>query len=212
MTKTTSNAGPRAPAAAPQRAPVQAAPAPRRGKPLPEAQAGSDQVGEHAGELDAETGGGAAQGAWIAIGELAHRSGVPASALRFYEERGLISGGRSASGRRQYPRHVLRRVSFIRAAQNVGLTLEEIGAALAALPEGRTPTKADWQRLSAGWTALLDARIAALTRLRDQLGACIGCGCLSLKACKLYNPQDRAAGRGSGARYLLGDRPTAGER
>lgn len=155
-------------------------------------------------------GGGAGASSWIAIGELARRSGVPASALRFYEERGLIAGGRSASGRRQYPRHVLRRVGFIRAAQAVGLALDEIAAALASLPEGRTPTKADWQRLSAGWTPLLDARIAALTRLRDQLGACIGCGCLSLKACKLYNAQDSAAARGSGARYLMGDRPPPG--
>lgn len=149
---------------------------------------------------------------WIAIGELARRSGVPASALRFYEERGLIAGGRSASGRRQYPRHVLRRVGFIRAAQAVGLALDEIAAALASLPEGRTPTKADWQRLSTGWAPLLDERIAALMRLRDQLGACIGCGCLSLKACKLYNPKDRAAVQGSGARYLIGDKPGARER
>lgn len=146
-------------------------------------------------------------GTWIAIGELARRSGVPASALRFYEERGLIAGGRNAAGRRQYPRDVLRRVGFIRAAQAVGLTLEDIAAALAALPEGRTPTRADWQRVSAGWAPLLDARIAALQRLRDQLGACIGCGCLSLKACRLYNPQDRAARRGSGARYLLEEAP-----
>lgn len=169
-------------------------------KTLPRLGAGARSA-DYADLSDGSTAG------WIAIGELARRSGVPASALRFYEERGLIAGGRSASGRRQYPRHVLRRVGFIRAAQNVGLALDEIAAALASLPEGRTPTKADWQRLSAGWTPLLDARIAALTRLRDQLGACIGCGCLSLKACKLYNPQDRAAGKGSGARYLVGDEP-----
>lgn len=160
-----------------------------------------------ADEVGAKDGG---SDAWIAIGELARRSGVPASALRFYEERGLIAGGRSAAGRRQYPRHVLRRVGFIRAAQAVGLALDEIAAALASLPEGRTPTKADWQRLSAGWAPLLDARIAALTRLRDQLGACIGCGCLSLKSCRLYNPLDRASLRGSGARYLLGDAPVSG--
>ncbi|MDN3545044.1 redox-sensitive transcriptional activator SoxR [Kinneretia asaccharophila] len=158
-------------------------------------------------EVGAKDGG---SDAWIAIGELARRSGVPASALRFYEERGLIAGGRSAAGRRQYPRHVLRRVGFIRAAQAVGLALDEIAAALASLPEGRTPTKADWQRLSAGWAPLLDARIAALTRLRDQLGACIGCGCLSLKSCRLYNPLDRASLRGSGPRYLLGDKPVSG--
>ena len=144
---------------------------------------------------------------WIGIGELAQRAGVAASALRFYEAQGLISGGRSAAGRRQYPRHVLRRVAFIRAAQTVGLGLAEIHAALAGLPEGRTPTKADWQRLGAAWQPLLDARIAALTRLRDQLASCIGCGCLSLKVCALYNPQDQAARRGNGARYLAGDAP-----
>lgn len=144
---------------------------------------------------------------WLPIGQLARRSGVAASALRFYEEQGLISGARSAGGRRQYPRHVLRRIGFIRAAQSLGLGLAEIRAALAGLPDGRTPTKADWQRLSRGWRPLIDARIAALQRLRDQLDACIGCGCLSLKACALYNPDDGAARRGSGPRYLLGDRP-----
>lgn len=143
---------------------------------------------------------------WISIGELARRAGVAASALRFYEGQGLIAGTRSAGGHRQYPRHVLRRVGFIRAAQTVGLGLDEIRAALAGLPEGRTPTKADWQRLARGWAPLIDARIAALQRLRGQLDACIGCGCLSLKACALYNPADGAALRGPGARYLLGDR------
>ncbi|MDT7837748.1 redox-sensitive transcriptional activator SoxR [Aquabacterium sp. OR-4] len=143
---------------------------------------------------------------WISIGELARRAGVAASALRFYESQGLLSGTRSAGGHRQYPRHVLRRVGFIRAAQTVGLGLDEIRAALAGLPEGRTPTKADWQRLARGWAPLIDARIAALQRLRGQLDACIGCGCLSLKACALYNPADGAAVRGPGARYLLGDR------
>ena len=142
----------------------------------------------------------------IAIGELARRSGVAASALRFYEEQGLIASQRSASGRRHYARADLRRVAFIGAAQNVGLSLSEIQAALASLPEGRTPTVADWARLSRSWRPLLDARIAALTRLRDQLDACIGCGCLSLKTCALYNPEDAAAALGSGPRYLLGDR------
>ena len=146
---------------------------------------------------------------WLGIGDLARRAGVAASALRFYEAEGLISGGRSAAGRRQYPRHVLRRVAFIRAAQAVGLGLAEIHAALAGLPEGRTPTKADWQRLGRAWQPLLQARIDALTRLRDQLASCIGCGCLSLKACALYNPQDQAARRGNGARYLAGDVPVA---
>jgi len=138
----------------------------------------------------------------LSIGQLAKRAGVAASALRFYEAEGLIAGGRSAGGHRQYPRHVLRRVAFIRAAQVVGLTLPQIKAALATLPEGRTPTKADWTRLSAGWAPLLDARIAALQQLRERLTGCIGCGCLSLKACALYNPQDKVAGEGAGARLL----------
>ncbi len=144
---------------------------------------------------------------WLPIGELARRAGIAASALRFYEAQGLIAGGRSAGGHRQYPRHVLRRVAFIRAAQAVGLELTQIRKALAGLPEGRTPTKADWQRLASAWQPLLDERIAALQRLRNQLAGCIGCGCLSLKACALYNPQDTAAARGPGARYLAGDRP-----
>lgn len=146
---------------------------------------------------------------WLAIGELARRAGVAASALRFYESEGLIAGARSAGGRRCYPRHVLRRVAFIRAAQAVGLGLAEIRAALASLPEGRTPTKADWQRLAGAWQPLLDERIAALQRLRDRLAGCIGCGCLSLKTCALYNTQDAVAVRGPGARYLLGDEPPA---
>ena len=145
--------------------------------------------------------------ALIAIGDLAARAGVAASALRFYEQSGLLPSSRSPGGRRMYPREALRRVAFIRAAQAIGLSLDEIRAALATLPDGRTPTKADWERLSRGWQALLDQRIAALTRLRDALCGCIGCGCLSLKACALYNPGDAAAARGSGARYLLGDRP-----
>ena len=144
---------------------------------------------------------------WLSIGDLARRSGVAASALRFYEAEGLISGGRSGAGRRQYPRHVMRRVAFIRAAQAVGLGLADIRAALQGLPDARTPNQADWRRLSSTWQPLLDARIQALTRLRDQLSSCIGCGCLSLKACALYNPQDQAAGRGPGARYLAGDAP-----
>jgi len=138
----------------------------------------------------------------MTIGQLAQRSGVAASALRFYEAEGLIHGGRSGGGHRQYPRHVLRRVAFIRAAQVVGLTLPQIKAALATLPEGRTPTKADWARLSAGWAPLLDARIAALQELRVKLTGCIGCGCLSLKACALYNPGDEAGREGAGARLL----------
>lgn len=136
------------------------------------------------------------------IGQLAKRSGVAASALRFYEAEGLIAGSRSPGGHRQYPRHVLRRVAFIRAAQVVGLSLPQIKAALATLPQGRTPTKADWARLSAHWAPLLDARIAALQQLRERLTGCIGCGCLSLKSCALYNPQDQVAAEGAGARLL----------
>jgi MerR family redox-sensitive transcriptional activator SoxR len=142
----------------------------------------------------------------LPIGELARRSGVAASALRFYEQQGLMSSRRSAGGRREYTRADLRRVAFIRAAQAVGLSLDEIRAALATLPDGRTLTQVDWQRLSRSWQPVLDHRIAALTRLRDQLASCIGCGCLSLKACALYNPQDAAAVRGSGPRYLMGDK------
>ena len=143
---------------------------------------------------------------WITIGELARRSGAAASALRFYEDQGLMTSARTAGGQRQFPKDVLRRVAFIRAAQTVGLTLEQIKAALAALPDQRTPNKADWERLSQSWRPLLDGRIAALVALRDRLSACIGCGCLSLRSCALYNPDDAAKRRGSGARYLLGDR------
>lgn len=151
-----------------------------------------------------------ASGSWMAIGELARRSGVAASALRFYEAQGLIHGGRSPAGRRQYPRHVLRRVAFIRAGQRVGLTLEELRTALAALPEGRTPTKSDWERLARGWQALLDERLALLSRLREQLNNCIGCGCLSMKSCRLHNPEDQVAARGAGARKLMLGEPLAG--
>ena len=138
----------------------------------------------------------------LTIGQLAQRAGVATSALRFYEAEGLLTGTRSSGGHRQYPRHALRRVAFIRAAQTVGLTLPQIKAALATLPDGRTPTKADWARLSASWAPMLDARIAALQQLRERLTGCIGCGCLSLKACALYNPEDKAGGQGVGARLL----------
>ena len=143
----------------------------------------------------------------IPIGELARRSGLAASALRFYEEQGLLKSQRSDSGRRQFVRGDLRRVAFIRAAQAVGLTLDQIRNALASLPDGRTPTQKDWVRLSSAWRPLLDQRIHQLTRLRDQLSSCIGCGCLSLTHCALYNPGDIASRRGAGARYLLGDVP-----
>jgi MerR family transcriptional regulator, redox-sensitive transcriptional activator SoxR len=142
---------------------------------------------------------------WLSISAFAQRCGVAASALRFYEQQGLIAGSRSAGGHRQYKRSELRRVAFVRAAQAMGLSLEQIRAALATLPERRTPTRADWERLARSWQPLLDERIAALTRLRDQLTTCIGCGCLSLTHCALYNPSDALAARGPGARYLLGD-------
>lgn len=142
---------------------------------------------------------------WIPIGELARRAGVAASALRFYESQGLITSRRSGGGRRHFTRGDLRRVAFVRAAQAVGLSLDQVAAALRSLPDGRTPTQADWTRLSRGWRPLLDARIAELTRLRDRLDTCIGCGCLSLKRCALYNPADGAAALGPGPRYLMGD-------
>ena len=141
----------------------------------------------------------------ISIGELAERAGVSHSALRFYEEQGLLKSVRTAGGQRRYARDMLRRVAFIRAAQNVGLRLDDIARALAQLPESRTPTRADWTRLSKRWRSVLDERIHALEALRDQLDQCIGCGCLSLTACRLYNPADAAGVRGSGPRYLLGD-------
>jgi MerR family redox-sensitive transcriptional activator SoxR len=141
----------------------------------------------------------------ISIGDLAKRAGIAASALRFYEAEGLLSSARSAGGRRYYPRSEMRRVSFIRAGQAVGLSLDDIRAALSTLPDKRTPTKADWERLSRSWRPLLDEKIAAMTRLRDTLSNCIGCGCLSLKACALYNPGDAAKAKGAGARYLMGD-------
>ncbi|MBN1205940.1 MAG: redox-sensitive transcriptional activator SoxR [Myxococcaceae bacterium] len=143
----------------------------------------------------------------ITIGELSARSGMATSALRYYEREGLIRAERTGGNQRRFPRSELRRVAFIRAAQNVGLTLEEIREALATLPDGRTPTRADWERLSRVWRHRLEERIAELERLRDKLTSCIGCGCLSLQRCKLYNPGDRAARAGAGARYLLGDTP-----
>ncbi len=146
----------------------------------------------------------------LSIGEMAERTGVATSALRFYESEGLLSSTRTDGGQRRYPRSALRRVAFVRVAQRVGLTLDEIRDALAALPESRTPTKADWARLSASWRPRLDEQIAVLERLRDELASCIGCGCLSLRACSLYNPSDRAAAAGPGPRYLLADeRPEA---
>jgi len=145
----------------------------------------------------------------LTIGETARRSGVAASALRFYEERGLIASERAGSGHRRYPRPVLRRVAFIVFAQRVGLSLEEIGEELAKLPPHQAPTRRDWSRLSATWTSRIDGRIAELERLKAGLTECIGCGCLSLDRCKLANPGDRAARLGAGPRYWIGDRPPA---
>jgi MerR family redox-sensitive transcriptional activator SoxR len=143
----------------------------------------------------------------LTIGALAARSGVAPSALRFYESIGLIGSERSPGGHRLFPRSMLRRVAFVRIAQRLGLSLEEIGDALAMLPSNRTPTRAQWARLSRTWRRRLDARIAALESLRDDLAGCIGCGCLSLRRCRLYNPDDGAAALGAGPRYLLGDDP-----
>jgi MerR family transcriptional regulator, redox-sensitive transcriptional activator SoxR len=140
--------------------------------------------------------------AWLSVGALARRSGVAVSALHYYEAQGLLSSQRSAGNQRRYPRSALRRVAFIRSAQQLGLSLGEIAAALATLPAQRTPTRADWTRLSRQWRARLDARIAALIALRDRLDGCIGCGCLSLRSCRLYNPDDRLGDQGSGARRL----------
>ncbi|MGE5828298.1 MAG: redox-sensitive transcriptional activator SoxR [Micromonosporaceae bacterium] len=139
----------------------------------------------------------------LTIGELAARSGVPASALRYYERLGLIRARRTVGNQRRYARSELRRVAFIRIAQRVGVSLEEIREALAGLPDHRTPTKADWARLSARWRARLDERIGLLERLRDRLTGCIGCGCLSLKRCTLSNPDDELAGQGPGPAHLL---------
>ena len=145
----------------------------------------------------------------LTIGQAAKRSGVAASALRFYEERGLITSERAGSGHRRYPRPVLRRIAFIVFAQKIGLSLDEIGEELAKLPPDRAPTRRDWSRLSSGWTGRIDERIAELERLKVGLTECIGCGCLSLDRCKLANPDDRAARFGPGPRYWVGDRPVA---
>lgn len=143
----------------------------------------------------------------LTIGQVAQRSGVRASALRFYESRGLIASERASSGHRRYRRSTLRRVAFIVFAQRIGFTLEEITVQLAALPPGHLPTGRDWRALSTPWRRRLDARIAELERLRDSLDQCIGCGCLSLKTCRLNNPGDAAGIKGPGARRWLGDPP-----
>ena len=140
----------------------------------------------------------------LTIGELSERSGIATSAIRYYEDRGLIRSRRTPGNQRRYERPMLRRLAFIRTAQRVGLSLEEIEEALATLPSNRTPTKADWTRLSRSWRSRLDARIAQLQRLRDTLDSCIGCGCLSLQRCNLSNPGDVVAPRGPGPVFLEG--------
>ena len=138
----------------------------------------------------------------LTVGDVALRSGFAASALRFYEREGLITATRTAGGQRRYQRSVLRRLAFVRAARNIGLSLDEVREALDTLPGSRTPTKADWARLSKAWSARLDEQIRALRALREGLDSCIGCGCLSLKRCAISNPSDVAATRGVGAVYL----------
>ena len=145
----------------------------------------------------------------LSIGDVARRTGLTTSALRFYEEKALIDSARTPGNQRCYTRDVIRRVSFVRAAQRVGLSLEEIRAVLDDLPAGRAPTREDWHELARRWTPWLDERIAALERLRDKLSSCIGCGCLSLDTCALYNPDDAAGRLGPGPRYLLEDAPRA---
>jgi MerR family transcriptional regulator, redox-sensitive transcriptional activator SoxR len=141
----------------------------------------------------------------LTIGEMSERTGVAPSALRFYEAEGLIHATRSDGGQRRYAREMIRRVSFIRVAKQVGLSLEEIGTAMASLPDSRTPTRRDWERLSSEWRPRIEHQIGVLERLRDRLTGCIGCGCLSMQACKLLNPGDEAAVRGPGPRYVLDD-------
>lgn len=143
----------------------------------------------------------------LTIGALAMRTGLAVSAIRYYEAQGLISPWRNGGGQRRFARADLRRLSFVMIAQQFGFTLPQIRAQLDQLPDGRTPTKADWTTISAGFRDSLDARIETLTQLRDNLDGCIGCGCLSLEACALYNPKDTANTLGKGPRYLMGDAP-----
>jgi MerR family transcriptional regulator, redox-sensitive transcriptional activator SoxR len=147
----------------------------------------------------------AAQPAVLTISELSARSGAAPSALRFYEGLGLITASRTAGNQRRYPRHMLRRVAFIRAGRQLGMELREIQASLDLLPTDRAPNKAEWGRAARCWQARIDAQVEELQRMSQTLGSCIGCGCLSLRKCALYNPQDAAAQLGRGARWLLGD-------
>ena len=143
----------------------------------------------------------------LAIGAVANRTGVAVSAIRFYEEQGLIEATRESSGHRRFERSTIRRISFIRICQQLGYSLEEIRTQLAALPQGRTPNEEDWQRLAMSFRRDIDARIDGLAQLKEKLDGCIGCGCLSLQRCALYNTGDIAARLGQGPRYLLGDSP-----
>jgi MerR family redox-sensitive transcriptional activator SoxR len=144
--------------------------------------------------------------ATLSIGDIAARTGLAVSAIRYYEDEGLIRPFRNAGNQRRFDRADIRRLSFVKIAQELGFPLAQIRALLRDLPDGRTPTKADWAKISLQFRADLNDRIRQLERLRDRLDGCIGCGCLSLQACKLYNPQDRAAERGSGPRWILGER------
>ncbi len=145
----------------------------------------------------------------LPIGKLADRTGLSVSAIRFYESRGLVTADRNAGGQRRFDKSAIRKLSFVMIAQKLGFSIEEIGIQLASLPKKRAPTQRDWTRISRKFRTELDERIDALTNLRDRLDGCIGCGCLSLKSCAIYNPSDEAATRGSGPRYLLGDKPKA---
>lgn len=144
----------------------------------------------------------------LPIGQIARRTGLAVSAIRFYEDQGLVFPIRTLSGQRHFRRSDIRRLSFVRIAQQLGFSIAEIREQLSLLPEARTPTRRDWERISRGFRVVLDARIAAMTGLRDRLDDCIGCGCLSLDRCRLHNPEDLAAQRGNGPRFLLGDAPS----
>lgn len=143
----------------------------------------------------------------LSIGQMAERTGLAVSAIRFYETKGLVTPERNAGGQRRFMRSDIRRLSFVMIAQQFGFTIPQIASELQNLPNKRTPTKADWARISQEFRDQLDAKIDSLTRLRDNLDGCIGCGCLSLETCALYNPADRARRHGTGPRYLMGDRP-----
>lgn len=147
----------------------------------------------------------APESATLTIGDLARRTGLSVSAIRFYEEKGLIQPHRSRGNQRRFLRSDIRRLSFALIAQRLGFTLERIATEMAQLPQGRAPTQVDWTRISGGFKAALDARIATLERMRDTLDGCIGCGCLSLDRCALYNPADRLAAEGPGPRLVLRD-------